>query len=90
MDPPLAHRCWCCIKMFYCLLTALDYDNDSDPPLAHKAAAAGDVPLLVQAIKHDPGVIQQRDSEGMYFTHLHAILHNGIMAVLFRRDFYTV
>ena len=63
--------------MFYCLLTALDYDNDSDPPLAHKAAAAGDVPLLVQAIKHDPGVIQQSDSEGMYFTHLHAVLHNG-------------
>ena len=44
----------------------MDSDTDTDPPVAHKAAADGDVPLLVQAIKRDPGALQQRDREGMY------------------------
>ena len=47
------------------LLSGLDSDNDSDPPLAHRAAASGDVPLLVHAVKQDPGVLEHRDSEGM-------------------------
>ena len=65
------------IDTTHCLLTALDSDTDADPPLAHKAAADGDVPLLVQAIKRDPGVLQQRDREGVYTLLEFAMIADG-------------
>ena len=55
-----------CHNNYYFFIAGLDSDNDNDPPLAHQAAASGDVALLVQAIKQDPGILEHRDTEGMY------------------------
>ncbi|KAL3864279.1 hypothetical protein ACJMK2_005975 [Sinanodonta woodiana] len=42
----------------------VDSDNDVDCVSAHRAAAVGDIPLLVKAIQLDPTVLEQLDEDG--------------------------
>lgn len=40
-------------------------DIDAERCLAHRAAAQGNIELLVHAVKSDPGVLEQDDGEGI-------------------------
>jgi hypothetical protein len=45
-------------KLLEALMTLITY-------LAHRAAAQGNIDLLVHAVKCDPGVLEQDDGEGI-------------------------
>ncbi|XP_077992903.1 uncharacterized protein LOC144446931 [Glandiceps talaboti] len=40
-------------------------DNDDWFLIAHQSAGVGDIPSLMEAIKHDPSVLEYQDNEGM-------------------------
>ena len=55
-------------------VSGLESDGDSDLTQAHVAAASGDVAMLVQAIQHDPGVIQQHDGDGTSYVTWYSLI----------------
>ncbi|KAK3590180.1 hypothetical protein CHS0354_041236 [Potamilus streckersoni] len=57
-----------------------DSDNDVDCISAHRAAAVGDIPLLVKAIQLDPTVLEQLDEDG-YTPLSHAVQSEHLQTV---------
>ncbi|XP_052102005.1 ankyrin repeat domain-containing protein 55-like isoform X2 [Mytilus californianus] len=55
-------------------------DIDAERCLAHKAAAQGNIELLVHVVKSDPGVLEQDDGDG-YKPLAHAIMMQQLQAV---------
>ncbi len=52
------------VWFWYQYLPCVFSDGGDDVPLAHRAAAAGDMEILTQSIQSDPTILEHQDNDG--------------------------